>query len=71
MTGLGTGGIPRPDVTPTFPGFPESAAPGWSFNLDTRDYSNGQHFIDVIVVDDLGVETFIGRRRFVINNVGG
>jgi N-acetylmuramoyl-L-alanine amidase len=71
FAGFASGGIPRPDVTPTFPGFPESAAPGWSFNLDTRDYSNGQHFIDVIVVDDLGVETFIGRRRFVINNVGG
>jgi len=25
----------------------------------------------VIVTDDLGATTFIGRRRFVVNNVGG
>lgn len=69
FVGFATGGIPRPDVTTVYPGFPESAAPGWSFTFDTRQFSNGEHFLDVIVVDDLGVQTFIGRRRFVINNV--
>lgn len=69
--GIATGGFVRPDVTPFYPGFPESAAPGWQFNLDTTEFSNGEHVIDVIVIDDFGVQTYIGKRRFVINNVGG
>ncbi|HEV8579960.1 MAG TPA: hypothetical protein VGX68_12875 [Thermoanaerobaculia bacterium] len=69
--GTATGGFVRPDVTPFYPGFPESAAPGWQFNLDTTEFANGEHFIDVIVIDDFGVQTYIGKRRFVINNVGG
>ena len=69
--GFASGGIARPDITSAYPGYPESAAPGWQFFLDTTLFSNGEHFIDVIVVDDFGVETYIGKRRFVINNVGG
>ncbi len=69
--GFATLGLSRPDISSLFLGFPQSAAPGWRFNLDTTLYSNGEHFIDVIVRDLLGVETQIGKRRFVINNVGG
>lgn len=64
-------GIPRPEVSSLHLGFPESAAPGWQLSLDSTQYSNGEHFIDVIVRDDLGAEIFIGKRRIVINNVGG
>ena len=71
LQGFATLGISRPEITSNFLGFPESAAPGWRFNLNTLNFSNGEHFIDVIVVDDFGVETYIGKRRFVINNVGG
>jgi hypothetical protein len=69
--GFATPGFVRPDISSFYPGFPESAAPGWRFNLDTTDFSNGEHFIDVIVTDDFGIQTYIGKRRFVINNVGG
>lgn len=62
-------GIPRGEVLSQYPGFPESLAAGWQFTLNTRNYENGEHFIDVIVTDDLGVTTFVGRRRIVINNV--
>ncbi|HEX9943335.1 MAG TPA: hypothetical protein VGG03_15055 [Thermoanaerobaculia bacterium] len=68
FVGLATIGFARPDVTFFYPGYPESAAPGWQLSLDTRLFSNGEHFIDAIVVDDLGAETYIGRRRFVIDN---
>jgi hypothetical protein len=71
QVGFATLGFPRPEISTIHLGFPESAAPGWQFNLDTTDFENGEHFLDVIVIDDFGVETFIGRRRFVINNVGG
>jgi hypothetical protein len=71
LAGTATQNIVRPEVSSAYPGFPESALPGWQFNLDTTQYSNGEHFIDVLVRDDAGVETYIGKRRFVINNVGG
>lgn len=67
--GFATTGLLRPEVTSAYPGYPQSAAPGWQFGLDTRHLSNGQHFLDVIVHDVLGVDTFIGRRRFVVSNV--
>jgi hypothetical protein len=58
----------RPEVTFFYPGYPESALPGWEFQLDTRGFSNGQHFLEALVTDDVGARTLIGRRRFVINN---
>ena len=66
-------GISRPDVLALsfYPGYPNLLAPGWRFDLDTRNYANGEHFLDVIVTDLRGVTTYIGKRRFVINNVGG
>jgi N-acetylmuramoyl-L-alanine amidase len=58
-----------PDLaTSLYPGYPESAAPGWRFSLDTTAFSNGEHFLEVVVTDDLGNDTFIGKRRFVIAN---
>ena len=71
FVGFASGGVARPDITSAYPGYPQSAAPGWQFSLDTTKFSNGEHFIDVIVTDVFGVETQIGKRRFVINNVGG
>jgi hypothetical protein len=66
-------GIPRPDVLALsfYPGYPNLLAPGWRFDLNTQNFDNGEHFLDVIVTDVHGVTTYIGRRRFVINNVGG
>lgn len=66
--GNATHGFGRPVVTSSYPGYPESAAPGWEHSFDTRQFSNGEHFLEVIVTDDLGETTYIGRRRFVINN---
>jgi N-acetylmuramoyl-L-alanine amidase len=68
IVGPATLGIPRPGVTSLYPGFPESAAPGWQFALDTTRLSNGEHFLQVIVTDDRGIETLIGERRFVVAN---
>jgi len=38
-------GRSRPGVTARFPGFPDSAHPGWVYGLDTTHYLNGQHSI--------------------------
>ena len=66
--GDATHGFVRPTVSSSYPGYPESAAPGWELTFDTRQFENGEHFLEVIVTDDLGNDTFIGRRRFVVAN---
>lgn len=68
-----TRGIPRPDVFALsyYPGYPDIATPGWQYALDTRLLQNGEHFIDVVVTDTKGASTYIGKRRIVVNNVGG
>ncbi|HEX2643638.1 MAG TPA: hypothetical protein VHU81_11660 [Thermoanaerobaculia bacterium] len=66
--GEATRGLTRPGVSALYPGYPESAAPGWQYALDTRKLSNGTHELDVIVRDDLGVETYIGKRQFTVGN---
>jgi N-acetylmuramoyl-L-alanine amidase len=73
LFGNATYGLARPDVFELsyYPGYPNSVAPGFRFALDTRLLANGEHFIDVIVTDNLGVTTYIGKKRIVVNNVGG
>ncbi|HXO18574.1 MAG TPA: hypothetical protein VOA87_01485 [Thermoanaerobaculia bacterium] len=61
-------GFPRPGVSSQYPGFPDSAAPGWVYALDTTKFSNGQHSLQAIIVDNLGVTTLIGERHFTIAN---
>jgi hypothetical protein len=61
-------GLGRPLITPVYPGYPDRAFPGWELSFDTTDFSNGEHYLEVIVTDDLGADTYIGRRRFVIAN---
>ena len=70
FAGVASYGIPRPDVGDLtfYPGYLNVSAPGWRFALDTRQFSNGEHFLDVVVVDKAGIHTIIGRRRFVIGN---
>lgn len=66
--GSATHGFARPDVTAFYPSYPESAAAGFQFPLDTRKLSNGRHELEILVRDDLGVDTFIGKRQIVVNN---
>jgi N-acetylmuramoyl-L-alanine amidase len=61
-------GHARPLITPVYPGYPDRAFPGWEHSFDTTQFSNGEHYLEVVVTDDLGQDTYIGRRRFVIAN---
>jgi len=61
-------GVPRPGISAQFPGFPDSAAPGWSFSLDTTTLAQGPHDMQVIVIDDAGFSTQIGERNFHVEN---
>jgi N-acetylmuramoyl-L-alanine amidase len=66
--GTATLGAARPQVSAQYPGYPQSLAPGWTFSLDTRQFSNGEHLLEALVVDATGAEVYIGARRFVIAN---
>ena len=65
-----TRGLPRPVVSSQFPGYPDSAAPGWSFTFDTNLVPNGTHNIQVVVRDQSvdAALTVIGERAFTILN---
>jgi hypothetical protein len=58
----------RPQVSLQYPGFPNSALPGWTLSVDTTNFSNGRHFAQAIVVDLEGDETIIGERFFDLQN---
>ena len=61
-------GFPRPEVTTNYPGYPDTFAPGWIFNLDTRPLSLGFHSLQAITVDDRGFEDLIGEITFEVAN---
>ncbi len=61
-------GISSPGVNVQYPGYPESTIANWSFSLDTTQFSNGRHSINVVVIDDHGVSILIGERDIQIGN---
>jgi len=65
-----TYGFARPGVTMLYPSFPQSAAPGYQYLLDTTALTNGPHTLGVEVQDEIGTRTFIGERHFLVFNAG-
>lgn len=61
-------GLPRPDVSSVYPGYPDSLAPGWIFLLDTTLTSDGLHHVQAVAVDDFGATSIIGERYVTIRN---
>ena len=55
--------LARPGVTALYPGYPQSAAPGFKLAVDTTKLSNGVHSLQVIVSDTLGSDTLLGEVR--------
>lgn len=47
-------GRQRPGVTASFPGYPDSAAPGFAFQLDTTHFLNGLHAVSARVLSNTG-----------------
>lgn len=53
-------GSKRPDVTRRKPGFPNSAAPGFSATVDTTHFLNGVHEVSALVTSLNGEQVVIG-----------
>ncbi|MEM7479961.1 MAG: hypothetical protein AAF481_02195 [Acidobacteriota bacterium] len=58
----------RPGVEAAFPGFPDSAAAGFSYQLDTTRYTNGLHTVTPLAISATGQRTFLNPRVFDFNN---
>jgi len=58
-------GIARPDVAQAKPGFPDSAAAGFSFEGDFADLSPQRHEIAVVAINRTGKETVLARKSLL------
>ncbi len=58
----------RPGVTARFPGFPDSAAPGFAFQVDTTRYLNGIHRLTARVTSNTGEVVTLNVRTFEFLN---
>lgn len=61
-------GLGRADVSAAHPGFPDSLAPGWLFQLDTTQTSDGHHHLQAVAIDDFGAVTILGEHYFQVDN---
>ncbi|MEM9293556.1 MAG: Ig-like domain-containing protein [Acidobacteriota bacterium] len=52
LVGLAAYGSPRFTVGSRYPSYPDRGGPGWSFALDTSNFTNGEHNIQVFVIDN-------------------
>src|SRR6185436_11267897 len=62
-------GRARPGVAVRFPGYPDSAAAGFAYELDTTRFLNGQHTITPRVKSRAGEVVFLPSRSFTFINV--
>lgn len=65
---FGVLGLPRPDIVSFYPSYPANPAPGWWTYVDTTQLSNGTHQLEVQVVDNNDVYSFIGKIPFTVEN---
>jgi N-acetylmuramoyl-L-alanine amidase len=68
LVGQATYGGERPQITATHPGFPDTAAPGWGFRLDTTRFVNGLHTVSALVVSESGERAFLNSRTYQFVN---
>ena len=68
LIGQATYGFFRPRVAADFAGFPDAAAAGWGFRLDTTRFLNGLHTINPLVVSETGERTFLNGRVYQFTN---
>jgi hypothetical protein len=70
LAGRTTYGDHRPGVAAAHPGFPDSAAAGFVFQLDTTRHVNGLHTVSALVTSESGERIFLNPLLFeVVNTV--
>lgn len=61
-------GRSRPGVTKLFPNLPDSAAPGFGYQLDTTHFLNGLHTVSARVMSRTGQVTYLNSIRLQFSN---
>ena len=69
VAGRAAYGRARAGVAARFPGFPDSAHPGFGFQLDTTHYLNGLHTVAVRVKSRAGEVALLPPQPIYFNNV--
>lgn len=62
-------GRQRTAVAAQFPGYPDSEAAGFAFQLDTTRFHNGVHEVRPLAISKTGEKTFLRARSFQFTNV--
>lgn len=66
--GRATYGEVNPDATDLYPGFPDSALPGWSYNINSPLFGNGLYDVWVRVVTSGGVTKELDPQQVLFTN---
>lgn len=61
-------GTLRPDVERTNPGFPDSGAAGFGYNLDSTPYPNGRHTVTAKIISQGGRKLVLRGKEIRFNN---
>jgi hypothetical protein len=68
IVGRANYGRSRPGVTKLHPGFPDSAAPGFGYQLDTTHFLNGLHTVTARVESRTGEVVYLNSKIFQFSN---
>jgi hypothetical protein len=68
IVGRANYGRTRPTVTKLHPGFPDSAKPGFGYQLDTTHFLNGMHSVTARVMSLTGQVVYLNSRQFQFAN---
>ena len=68
IVGRANYGRSRPTVTKLHPGLPDSAAPGFGYQLDTTHFLNGMHSVTARVMSRTGQVVYLSSRLFQFAN---
>jgi hypothetical protein len=68
IVGRANYGRSRPTVTKLHPGLPDSAAPGFGYELDTTHFLNGLHSVTARVMSRTGQVVYLSSRQFQFAN---
>ena len=61
-------GVVRPGVTEAYPGYPNSALPGWSYNINSTLFENGTHAVSAKVVTVGGTTEVVHSKDLLFTN---
>lgn len=68
VIGQATYGRSRPGVTQLYPNYPNSAAPGFAYELDTTHFLNGLHTVTARVTSEIGLVAYLNTLQFQFSN---